>query len=111
VFELRKTRGICTDYKCLQNPVVVEEGNEITLLASNEIYTVIAGDELGSLDEAKESPDWPEWQIAMHEELDLLKEKGTWEIVQKPPNATPLRNKWTYIKKRNEQGEINWYKA
>jgi hypothetical protein len=31
--------------------------------------------------------------------------------VQKPPNAVPLGNKWTYVKKRNKQGEINRYKA
>jgi hypothetical protein len=37
--------------------------------------------------EVKISPNWPEWQKAMCEELDLLKEKGTWELVQKPPNA------------------------
>ena len=61
--------------------------------------------------EAKESPDWPEWQIAMCKELDLPKEKGTWELVQKPPNMAPLGNKWTYVKKRNKQGEINQYKA
>jgi hypothetical protein len=89
----------------------VEEDDEITFLASNETYAVIAGDELNSLKEAKDSPDWPEWQKAMREELDLLKEKGTWELVQKPPNAVPLGNKWTYIKKRNKQGEINQYKA
>jgi hypothetical protein len=109
--ELRKTRGIHTDYNHLQNPFLVEEDDEINLLASNEIYAVIAGDKLDSLGEAKESPDWPEWQIAMREELDLLKEKGTWELVQKPPNAVPLGNKWTYVKKCNKQGEVNRHKA
>jgi hypothetical protein len=111
-FEPRKTRGIRTNYKHLNNPFLVEEDDdEITFLVSNETYAVIAGDELNTLREVKNSPDWPEWQTAMCEEPDLLKEKGTWELVQKPPNAVPLGNKWTYIKKHNKQGEINWYKA
>jgi Reverse transcriptase (RNA-dependent DNA polymerase) len=110
-FEPRKTRGIRTDYKRLQNPFLVEEDDETNLLASDETFAVIASDELNTLDKAKNSFDWPEWQKAMREELDLLKEKGTWELVQKPPNATPLNNKWTYVKKRNKQGEVNRYKA
>jgi hypothetical protein len=110
-FEPRKTRGIRTDYKRLQNPFLVEEDDEINSLASDEIHAVIAGDELGNLREAEESPDWPEWKKAMREEMELLKEKGTWELVDKPPDAKPLANKWTYVKKRNKQGEINRYKA
>jgi hypothetical protein len=59
-FEPRKTCGIHTDYKRLNNPFLVEEdNNEITFLASNETYAVIAGDELNTLREAKNSPDWP----------------------------------------------------
>jgi hypothetical protein len=111
-FKPRKTCGICTDYKHLNNPFLVEEeDDEITFLASNETYAVIARDELNTLREAKNFPDWPEWQTAMYEELDLLKEKGTWELVQKPPNTVPLDNKGTYVKKHNKQGEINQYKA
>ena len=31
-----------------------------------------------SLEEAKNSPEWPQRQIAIQEEMDLLKEKGTY---------------------------------
>ena len=74
-----------------------------------EVYAIIAGDELTSLKEAKISPDWPEWEKAMKIELDLLLEKGTWELVQKPPNAVPISNKWVFIKKRNKEGEVIKY--
>ena len=37
----------------------------------------MAGDELTSLIDAKNSPGWPEWEIAIQNELDLLAEKGT----------------------------------
>jgi hypothetical protein len=45
----------------------------------------------------------------MQEEMDLLKEKGTYIKVQKPPNAVPLSNKWVFIWKWNKQGEITRY--
>jgi hypothetical protein len=53
----------------------------------------ITRDELTSLKDAKSSPDWPEWEKAMKIELDSLLEKGTWELVQKPPDAVPISNK------------------
>ena len=36
---------------------------------------------------------------------------GTWKLVEKPPDAVPIANKWTFIKKRNRAGEIVKYKA
>ena len=47
----------------------------------------------------------------MQEQLDLLKEMGTWEMVQKPPDAVPITNKWVVVKKQNKQGEVVRYKA
>jgi hypothetical protein len=52
---------------------------------------------MGSLREAENSPNWPKWKNAMCKELELLKKKGTWELVDKPPNAK-LGNKWIYVK-------------
>lgn len=36
---------------------------------------------------------------------------GTWKLVEKPPGAIPIANKWTFIRKRNKAGEITRYKA
>ena len=47
----------------------------------------------------------------MQEQLDLLKEMGTWETVQKPPNAVPIGNKWVFVKKQNKAGEVVRHKA
>ena len=108
--EPRKTRGIRTDYHHLHDPFLDEEEEE-SLLTIEEVYAIIAGDELTSLKEAKDSPDWPEWERAMHEQLDLLKEMGTWETVQKPPDAVPIANKWVFVKKRDIAGKVIRYKA
>ena len=75
------------------------------------MYAIIAGDELTSLKEAKSSSDWPEWEQAMQEQLDLLKEMGTWEMVQKPPYVVPIMNKWVFVKKWNKEGEVVKHKA
>ena len=47
----------------------------------------------------------------MDEQLDLLKEMGTWETVLKPPEAVPIANKWVFVKKRNKAGEVIRFKA
>jgi hypothetical protein len=36
---------------------------------------------------------------------------GTWRLVDKPPNAIPIANKWVFAKKRNKQGQLTKYKA
>ena len=117
--EPRKTRGIRTDYKhlnergnrteYLEDPF--NEGDDETSLITEEMYAVIAGDELTSLAEAKQSPEWPKWKVSIHEELDTLNEKGTWELVPKPPGVVPISNKWTFVKKRNKEGIVTRYRA
>jgi hypothetical protein len=49
------------------------------------MYAIIAGDELTSLCKAKQFPKWSEWQKSIKNDLDALKEKGTWELVQNLP--------------------------
>ena len=50
----QKTRGIRIDYKNLHNPYPEEE-NEDNFLTMEEVYAIIAGDELTSLKDAKNS--------------------------------------------------------
>jgi len=73
----RRIHGLCPDYRYLSNPFGYEGEEEATNILQ-ETYAVIAGDELNSLNEAKSSPDWPEWCKAIDEELKLLDEMGTW---------------------------------
>jgi hypothetical protein len=71
-----------------------EEEEEETSFLTDEMYAIIAGDELTTLAEAKRSPNWPKWQKSMKEELDVLNEMGTWELVPKPPGTVLISNKW-----------------
>jgi Reverse transcriptase (RNA-dependent DNA polymerase) len=47
----------------------------------------------------------------MEEQLDILKEMGTWETVPKPPDAVPIANKWVFVKKWDKEGYVVRYKA
>ena len=76
------------DYKQL-NDLFPTDLNDDLLLTTNIINSIIAEDELTSLNEAKRSADWPEWEKAMLAELKQLNQMGTWELVDKPPNAVP----------------------
>jgi hypothetical protein len=53
--------GVHTNYQHLHDTFPDEEDKE-TFLTIEEVYAIIAGDELTSLKEAKDSLDWPEWE-------------------------------------------------
>ena len=59
----------------------------------------------------RDSPDWPEWEAAIHSELDQLQRMGTWQLVDKPVGAIPITNKWVFAKKRNKDRILTRYKA
>ena len=103
----RRTRGIRIDYRYLQNPFPdeEEEANEASFSSDEELFAIIAGDELKSLKEAKSSPDWPEWEKAIQAELTQLQQMGTWRLVEKPQDAIPIANKWVFLKKRNKSSQ------
>jgi len=105
----RKTQGVHPDYCYLSNPFGYKGKEEETNLLE-EMYAIITGDELNSL-EAKSSPDWSEWHVAINEELKLLNEMGTWELVEKPLDAITIPNKWTFVKKPNKANQIIRHKA
>jgi len=106
----RRTCGLRPDYRYLSNPFGYKGEEEATNILE-ETYAVIARDELNSLNEAKSSPDWPEWRKAIDKELKLLDEMGTWELVEKPLDAITIPNKWTFVKKRNKANQVVCHKA
>ena len=94
----------------VNNPFPDEEEAGIVEVRE-EAFVVIPETDPDSLKEARESEDWPEWERAIQVELNQLKRMGTWQLVEKPEGAVPIRNKWVLVKKRNKAGEIIKYKA
>nr|GEV94824.1 putative retrotransposon Ty1-copia subclass protein [Tanacetum cinerariifolium] len=51
------------------------------------------------------------WQGAMDEEMKFMKVNKVWIVVDRPPNANVVRNKWPYKKKTDMDGKVHTYKA
>jgi hypothetical protein len=68
-------------------------------------------DEPKTLAEAKERGDWPEWKKAMDEEMEQLRNLGTYIKVELPEDRIPIACKWVYRLKQDSTGKIICYKA
>jgi hypothetical protein len=63
------------------------------------------------LAEAKHRPDWQLWEKAIHEELALLQEAGTWELTKAPNGANIVGSKWVFRAKKDTAGIVIRHKA
>jgi hypothetical protein len=61
--------------------------------------------------EALKSSEQLEWKEAMREEIEMLKEKGTYELVELPEDRQAIGSKWTFVKKVDELGRVSRHKA
>ncbi|TFY78270.1 hypothetical protein EWM64_g5745 [Hericium alpestre] len=69
------------------------------------------GVEPRTVDEAKASGEWPQWEAAIEDELGRMKKMGTWELAEKPPGANVVGSWWVFKIKRDASGAIAKYKA
>jgi len=67
--------------------------------------------EPNSLNGAKQSPDWSEWEKAIQEEMNSLNENGTWELVAKPQGVRLIQTRWVFRIKPATKTEPERYKA
>jgi hypothetical protein len=51
------------------------------------------------------------WKQAMQSELIALERTGTWQVVDIPPNVTPIGCRWVYKVKLHADGTVERYKA
>jgi hypothetical protein len=81
-----------------------------------EVAMVMATFEVEGLDptllaDVKHCPDWLDWEKAIHEELALLHETGTWVLVDVPPGANVVGLKWVFHVKKDADGHVIHKKA
>ena len=64
-----------------------------------------------SYKEAIKSPDAKEWEEAMRNEMNSLKENQVWTLVELPKGKKVLGSRWVLRVKLNPDGSVNRYKA
>ena len=99
------------NYKWLDNPFSNDNEDEnsmiaILLMINDESYNAAISNRPISLAEVKKLSNWPERKKAINAELEQLQDMGTWELVKKPLDAIPIANKWLFMKKTNNIGQI-----
>ena len=61
--------------------------------------------------EAMTSTEKEQWSKAMNEEINALKNSGTWALSELPEGKTAIGCKWVYKIKTDENGDLSKYKA
>lgn len=64
-----------------------------------------------TLHQAKNDASWLEWERAMLDEVNSLKQNRTWELIDPPKNHRILSGKWVFKLKRGPQGEVIRHKS
>jgi len=65
-----------------------------------------------SIKDCRQNENWPKWKDAIEAELNSLnKGKVFGPVVRTPKGVKPIGNKWVFVRKGNESGEIAKYKA
>jgi hypothetical protein len=88
-----------------------DEARGVIEQATAAVMADTEGLEPRTLDEAKQRPDWPQWNEAILEELGRLDMAGTWELVEKPKGTKVVGSKWVFKAKKDAAGEITKFKA
>lgn len=64
-----------------------------------------------TLQDALNSPYKKQWLEAVEAEIKSLKDLNVWSLIDCPKHSKPIGSKWIFKVKRNEQGEVDRFKA
>ena len=67
--------------------------------------------ELQTIRQAKNDTNWLEWEAAMLEEVNSLKQNKIWDLVDPPNDRRILSGKWVFKVKQGPHGEVIRHKA
>ena len=60
---------------------------------------------------AMKRPDAEKWREAAETEMNNHFENGTWEYVERPPDAKVIGSRWVFVVKRHSDGSVERYKG
>lgn len=93
-----------------RSPIItrnISKGNPRPL---NFLYFVSIEDPK-NVNEMKERKDASQWKLAMDDEMQSHRINGTWTLVDLPNGRKPIKAKWVFKTKKNEDGNIVRHKA
>ena len=61
--------------------------------------------------EAKQADDWGQWHRAMKDEVKLLQDNETWNLVRPPTDRAVIPGKWVHKVTLGPSGQVDKYKA
>ena len=68
-------------------------------------------DEPNTIEEALSSPNKDKWRNALEDEMESMKQKQVWKLVELSKRRKAIRNRWVLTIKRKADGTIERYKA
>jgi hypothetical protein len=90
-------------------------GSEPTTQTADTVLTSLADisidDDPKTIKEAMDRSDWPEWQKAIDDELELMAKYQVWDVVEEPPDKNIVGCRWVFRIKHDAEGRIQKYKA
>ena len=90
-------------------PLLCTSAEQEQVMSFVQDITSLENDHL-TLDEAKASPDWAKWQTTLQAEYQSLRKHNVFGPLVTTLTTRPVGHKLIFVKKRNAQGEIVWYK-
>src|SRR6188472_1810729 len=108
---MRTAPGLSTTQHTRQIDVASAESelNDEEVLSA--IFNFNTQPELKTLSLAKSLANWPEWDLAIKDELDSLEENKVWDVVDRPKVRKVVDSMWVFKHKLNADGSIDRYKA
>jgi hypothetical protein len=61
--------------------------------------------------QARASPDWPQWEVALKDEMSSMQTSKAFHETDRVPGQKVIGSRWVFAVKRNQAGEIIRYKA
>ena len=74
-------------------------------------FNTLNQDDPKTVDEALGGPDAEKWKEAMETEIGTINKMGTWKLEELPADRESIGNKWVFVRKRDENGNIIRFKA
>ncbi|GJS40890.1 retrotransposon protein, putative, ty1-copia subclass [Tanacetum coccineum] len=113
VYLLKHKDEVFETFKVFQNEVENQLGKTIKLLRSDRgcEYMIGGHNEPTNYKAALLVPESEKWLDARNVEMQSMKDKEVWDLVDFPPDGKTVGSKWLFKKKTDMDGAVHTYKA